>query len=64
MEDMIQVLAAGGGGALATVTVGLKMLMSRLDAIQKGVDGIGDKVDKLEDTITDHEVRLRVMEKE
>lgn len=63
MMDIMQIIGAGGGGAMAAVLVYLKMIASRLDHIQDSIDSVGRKVDKLDQAVMDHEVRIRVMEK-
>jgi hypothetical protein len=57
MEELLKIAAGAGGGGLAIVLMYAKMLAGRLD-------GISAKLDRMNGAITDHEVRLRVIEKE
>ncbi len=63
MEDLLNTtLTAGGGGILAVIAY-LKIIARRFDKVDKIMDRIVQKFDKLDDKVRDHEVRIQVLEK-
>jgi len=63
VEELLRYAAGAGGGAIVVVIAYLKILAARLDHLQDSVDSVGRKVDKLDQAVMDHEVRIRVMER-
>lgn len=62
MNEILQIVAGAGGGGLLVVVMYTRVLAARLDDIKAALETLVKKVDKLDESVTDHEVRIRVIE--
>ena len=60
---MLEGAAGAGGVGIVMLVTYLKVVASRLDKVDANVERVVDKLDLLGNKVTDHEVRIQVLER-